>query len=161
VVLGFPRVKADKQTDPDGCELAGVLDSAEPLSGLAAPDMYRLLGPPLLSVVAGIRVLKERATNDAEMVGELAAVEAAVAGILARLGAHDLPMPATRPDLSRREVQVLGQVAAGLSNKEIARQLGISRATVRNHLSHACNKLRATNRTSAAINALRSGFLTR
>ena len=59
--------------------------------------------------------------------------------------------------LSDRERNVLKQVARGLSNKQIARQLTISEKTVRNHLSRIFVKLRATNRTEAVMNALRGG----
>ncbi len=59
--------------------------------------------------------------------------------------------------LSDRERHVLKQVARGLSNKQIARQLAISENTVRNHLTGIFRKLRATNRTEAVMNALRDG----
>ena len=59
--------------------------------------------------------------------------------------------------LSNRERLVLKQVARGLSNKQIARQLAISENTVRNHLTRIFSKLRATNRTEAVMNALRDG----
>jgi DNA-binding NarL/FixJ family response regulator len=62
-------------------------------------------------------------------------------------------------DLSERELHVLQQVATGLSNKQIARRLGISEKTVRNHLSRVFNKLRAANRTEAVLNAMRVGLL--
>jgi DNA-binding NarL/FixJ family response regulator len=60
--------------------------------------------------------------------------------------------------LSSREMYVLRQVASGLSNKQIASRLGISEKTVRNHLSRVFNKLRATNRTEAVMNAMRVGM---
>jgi len=60
--------------------------------------------------------------------------------------------------LSSREMFVLRQVAVGLSNKQIARRLGISEKTVRNHLSRVFSKLRATNRTEAVMNAMRVGL---
>jgi DNA-binding NarL/FixJ family response regulator len=60
--------------------------------------------------------------------------------------------------LSSRETFVLKQVASGLSNKQIARRLGISEKTVRNHLSRVFNKLRATNRTEAVMKAMRVGI---
>ncbi|SRR6266566_411847 len=61
--------------------------------------------------------------------------------------------------LSTRELDVLKQVAAGLSNKQIARVLDISESTVRNHLSRVFNKLQAANRTEAVMKALRSGLV--
>ena len=73
-------------------------------------------------------------------------------------GSH--PQRTASADLSERELDVLNQVASGLSNKQIARRLGISDKTVRNHLSRAFNKLRAGNRTEAVLNAMRMGLLT-
>lgn len=64
-----------------------------------------------------------------------------------------------RADLSDRELHVLKQVATGLSNKQIARRLGISEKTVRNHLSRVFSKLRAANRTEAVLMAMRVGLL--
>lgn len=60
--------------------------------------------------------------------------------------------------LSPKERDVIGFLAAGASNKEIARELGISISTV-NTLVHRCyEKLGAHNRTEAAIAAARAGF---
>jgi DNA-binding NarL/FixJ family response regulator len=61
--------------------------------------------------------------------------------------------------LSSRELNVLGLVARGLSNKQIAIKLGISDKTVRNHLSRIFRKLDAGNRTQAVMNAMRVGLL--
>jgi DNA-binding NarL/FixJ family response regulator len=65
-----------------------------------------------------------------------------------------------RAPLTEREGHVLGHVAAGLSNKQIAKRLGLSEKTVRNHLSRAFNKLGATNRTEAVMTAMRRGLVT-
>lgn len=57
-------------------------------------------------------------------------------------------------DLSGSERRVLGLVASGASNAEIAEQLSVSVSTVRKHLEHCYRKLGVTNRT-AAVAALR------
>ena len=67
--------------------------------------------------------------------------------------------PAPQSGLSPRELEVLTNVAAGLSDKQVAGRLGISPKTVRNHLSQIFSKLNAGNRVEAVINALRSGLL--
>lgn len=64
----------------------------------------------------------------------------------------------TPPDLTDREREILGLVAAGHANKVIALRLGISHKTVRNTLSAACRKIGATDRTQAALWAQRSGL---
>jgi len=69
--------------------------------------------------------------------------------------AENLP----RPGLSLREVEVLQSVAAGLRNKEIAYQLGISEATVNAHVKHILEKLNASDRTHAVTTALRRGII--
>jgi len=73
---------------------------------------------------------------------------------------EDLEPRSKRDALSIRELNVLRQVAAGLSNKQIARTLGISEKTVRNHLTRVFSKLGATNRTEAVISAIRTGLVT-
>lgn len=55
--------------------------------------------------------------------------------------------------LTRRERDVLALVAQGLTNRQIAETLIISKATVQNHLSHAFDKLGATSRTQAVLKA--------
>jgi two-component system, NarL family, nitrate/nitrite response regulator NarL len=55
--------------------------------------------------------------------------------------------------LTNREKQVLHYLAQGLSNKEIAKDLGIEIATVKLHVSGVCKKLSVANRTQAAIMA--------
>jgi DNA-binding NarL/FixJ family response regulator len=57
--------------------------------------------------------------------------------------------------LTPRERQVLGGVARGLTNRQIAQELGISAATVKDHLSSVLGKLGVANRTQAAIAAHR------
>lgn len=60
--------------------------------------------------------------------------------------------------LSPREIQIIKLVAKGLSNKEIAAQLYLSELTVKTHLRNIFKKLEITDRTSAAIIALRDGL---
>ncbi|HEV2415978.1 MAG TPA: response regulator transcription factor [Candidatus Dormibacteraeota bacterium] len=79
--------------------------------------------------------------------------------ILALAAANGHAPKAPAGELSKRELHILKQVAGGLSNKQIARLLGISEKTVRNHLSRAFSKLRATNRTEAVLSAMRIGLL--
>jgi DNA-binding NarL/FixJ family response regulator len=62
--------------------------------------------------------------------------------------------------LSAREIEVLAHVARGSSNKQIARSLHISEATVKSHLIHIFSKLRVTDRTAAVMVALEHGLLT-
>lgn len=65
----------------------------------------------------------------------------------------------TEENLSMRELEVLGLVAKGYSNKEVARHLRISEATVKTHLLHAFGKLGVDDRTAAVTVALERGIL--
>lgn len=57
--------------------------------------------------------------------------------------------------LTNREVQVLRHVALGLSNREIGRSLGISVETVKEHVQNILRKIDATDRTQAAVWAVK------
>ena len=64
------------------------------------------------------------------------------------------PSSATRrseADLSPRQRQVLAGIRSGLSNREIAEQLGLSPQTVKNHVQQLLDKLKVSNRTEAAL----------
>jgi DNA-binding NarL/FixJ family response regulator len=61
--------------------------------------------------------------------------------------------------LSTREIEVLTLVAHGASNKEVARGLHISEATVKSHLIHIFSKLGVADRTAAVMVALERGLL--
>ncbi|QIZ39802.1 response regulator transcription factor [Saccharopolyspora sp. ASAGF58] len=56
--------------------------------------------------------------------------------------------------LTKREREVLDQLVRGRSNREIARSLGISERTVKNHLRNIFTKLGVGDRTSAVVKAL-------
>ena len=62
-------------------------------------------------------------------------------------------------DLSPREVEILAAVARGLSNREIARALVISEATVKTHLVHVFTKLDVDSRTAAVARAREDGLI--
>jgi ATP/maltotriose-dependent transcriptional regulator MalT len=61
--------------------------------------------------------------------------------------------------LTERELEVLGLVAAGQSNREIAQELVIALGTVKTHVHNICGKLNAPNRVKAAARARELGLL--
>jgi DNA-binding NarL/FixJ family response regulator len=61
--------------------------------------------------------------------------------------------------LTERESEVLGLLARGLANKQIAVALGISEHTVKFHVSSIYSKLNVTNRTEAVREGLRGGWI--
>jgi DNA-binding NarL/FixJ family response regulator len=65
----------------------------------------------------------------------------------------------TYEPLSKREMEVLGELTKGMSNKEIAISLGISHQTVKNHVTSILRKLDVDDRTQATLYALRRGWV--
>ncbi|HJT33670.1 MAG TPA: response regulator transcription factor [Pirellulales bacterium] len=61
--------------------------------------------------------------------------------------------------LTQRETEVLAQLAFGLTNKEIAQVLGISYETVKEHVQHVLQKIGVSDRTQAAVWAVRKGLV--
>lgn len=139
----------------------------------AAREVVRLGGPPVLilttydsdqEILAAIEagatgyLLKDAPTDELT-----AAIRAAAAGQVAlgpsvqrRLLGR---MRAPGVSLSLRELEVLGLVAQGLSNDEVARELFLSKATVKSHLVHVYEKLGVDSRTAAVAEARRQGLL--
>jgi NarL family two-component system response regulator LiaR len=64
-----------------------------------------------------------------------------------------------RDELTPREREVLALIARGLSNKRIARELGVSEKTVKTHVGHVLAKLGVSDRTQAALRAVQTGLV--
>jgi DNA-binding NarL/FixJ family response regulator len=62
------------------------------------------------------------------------------------------------PELTGRELEILGLIAQGLSNAEIAERFTLSLKTVRNHVSSILNKLQVSDRLQAALRARDAGL---
>ncbi|AOL22763.1 two-component response regulator [Erythrobacter litoralis] len=128
---------------------------------LSLHDMPGYVREALGAGAAGY-VLKDTAIDDL-----CAAIEQVLAGQsalpLELVNAALRVAPATRQSLSndleqiltKREREVVELVAEGLTNKEIARQLGISPATVKVHVERLIGKLGVADRTQAAVLAVR------
>jgi two-component system, NarL family, nitrate/nitrite response regulator NarL len=67
----------------------------------------------------------------------------------------------SRDALSERERQILGLVAGGSTNRNVAAELGISESTVKNHLNSIFRKLRVASRSQAIVEALKRDLLPR
>lgn len=84
-----------------------------------------------------------------KMLGTFEGANAAVRGGSARLA----------PPLTERELEVVKALAKGMTDRQIARELGISEKTVGNHASNVYRKLHVFDRTQAVIYAVREGLV--
>lgn len=115
---------------------------------LGASD-YVLKGSSRKELIAAITAA---AKGDApSKTGELRRVAGAMAR---RHNAADEESP-----LTNREAQVLRHIALGLSNREIGRSLGISIETVKEHVQNILRKIAVSDRTQAAVWAVRKGLV--
>jgi DNA-binding NarL/FixJ family response regulator len=91
--------------------------------------------------------------------GEAAVTRHDTARLMRRFAdrAHRRPGPVE--SLTPREIETLGLVAEGLSNKAVAQILSISENTVKYHMRNILQKLGAQNRTEAVTHAIRAGLL--
>lgn len=72
---------------------------------------------------------------------------------------REAPAVTRKSRLTPREAQVLSHIALGLSNDEIARSLGLSIETVKEHVQKVLRKLVVKDRTQAAVWAVQSGVV--
>jgi two-component system, NarL family, response regulator LiaR len=91
--------------------------------------------------------------------GDRATIDPTVAARLLRtLAGDNAPAQAVPDTLTPRERQVLCLIAAGRSNKRIALELGVAEKTVKTHVGHVLAKLDVSDRTQAALVAVRAGL---
>jgi DNA-binding NarL/FixJ family response regulator len=102
-------------------------------------------------VLAGVRAAAAGETLIAPTAAE------ALVRRLRAIGAGEGPAP--QSVLSDREQEVLRLLAGGLDNDGIARELFISRHTVKNHISNILLKLEVTNRVQAAVRAAQEAMI--
>ena len=89
-----------------------------------------------------------------------AIIDPTAAARLVRAFADGAGSRAPEPErLTRREREVLELIAGGRSNKRIALELGISEKTVKAHVGHVLEKLGVSDRTQAALLAVRDGLV--
>jgi NarL family two-component system response regulator LiaR len=113
---------------------------------------YLLKGTPRGALIAAVKGTAAGETH----------VDPAVAGkLFSRIARQSAPSSSTTiaDALSRRELDVLRLLARGLSNAEIAQRLHLTEGTVRNYVSAVLTKLEVSDRTQAAVLALRHGLV--
>ncbi len=150
------------------------------LDGVAAIERLRDLGSPVRVIVltsfldedkvlpavrAGAAGYLLKDVEPAELVRAIRTVDggeallhpAVAARVLRELAADD-SRARRHEQLTPRELQVLGLLARGRANKAIALQLGVSDKTVKTHVGNILGKLGLSDRTQAALYAVREGL---
>lgn len=116
----------------------------------AGASGYLLKDTPRDEVLKAIRgTVEGKAYIDPEVAGKLMGQV---------VSAQTKPSSLLTDKLTGRESDVLGLLAKGLSNAEIAGQLHLSEGTVRNHISAILDKLGVSDRTQAAVIAIQHGL---
>lgn len=157
-------------------ELGLILDDLEPETvlwdlGPSEPGELPDLGLPILALAPdgerarvalamGVEGVLLRALDGQRIPAALAAVAEGLR-VIDPAFSDLLPRPAqTLPEaLTARERQTLAAMAQGLSNRGIARSLGVSEHTVKFHVNGVLEKLNARNRTDAVVRGIRFGVL--
>ncbi len=141
---GYPKGLTASALTPSDRLLA----AADAFHAMTEPRPHR---PPLSGTEASSRLQQEARAGRLD--------GAAVNAVLAAAG-HRAPMSRMRPaGLTAREVEVLGLLARGQPNKEIARRLGVKPKTVSNHVEHIYVKIDVQSRAAATLFATRHGLM--
>jgi DNA-binding NarL/FixJ family response regulator len=107
---------------------------------------------------AGARGYLPKTTPPKELVRVIRQVHAGTKCIPPQVAAS-LAEHVADEDLTDRETEVLGQIAGGNRNRDIAERLFIAEETVKVHIRHIMDKLGASDRTQAVAIALRRGII--
>src|ERR1019366_6343459 len=110
------------------------------------------------ALAAGVQAYLTKDVLHDELLKAIRAVNAGQTYLPAAVAAS-LAAQLPRPDLSAREVQVLGLIVRGLANKQIAFTLNIAEHTVKNHVKNILSKLGVQDRTQAATVAIQRGII--
>jgi DNA-binding CsgD family transcriptional regulator len=141
---GYPRGLSGDALTPAG----RILAAADAYHAMTEPRPHREAHPPE-AAAAELRSGVRRALFDGD------AVDAVL-----RAAGHPVTRRREWPGgLTNREVEVLRLLVRGLSNKEIAEQLVISRRTAGSHVEHIYTKLGVSNRAQASLFAVKHGLM--
>lgn len=151
---GIETLKMIKEAQPAACVLMLTVseDADDLLTAVrAGANGYLLKNIDIAALVDGLnRALRGEAVVSAQLTGKL--VNGLQGGDRAQ---------AERESLSPREREVMAHLAAGASNKEIARSLDLAESTVKIHIQHILRKLNLASRVQAAVYASEHGYTKR
>lgn len=142
----------------DGIQATALILEKRPAARLIILSSYETQEDIYRAMEAGAHgyVLKESPMD--EIFESLRAVASGRTWIPAKVGAN-LAKSVSDQELTPRETEVLRQLSAGKSNKEIATEFDISAATVKVHVTHILEKLKVTGRTEAINAAVKKGLV--
>ena len=162
-IEGFRRLLPDvtlmdlRMPDMDGIQAIAMIRAEFPTARFIVLTTYPGDAQALGALKAGASGYLLKSSLGTELLDAIRSVHAGKRRISAEI-AHELGQHAAEDELTAREVEVLRGVAAGQSNKRIARELAISESTVKAHVRSILPKLNATDRTHAVTIALKRGI---
>ena len=174
---GLEAVKQDEKLNPDvilmdlvmpemdGIEAIRRIKSRRPEARILVLTTFageELVFPAIKAGALGYHLKDSSSDALVEAIREVYRGEASLHPVIARKVLQEITTPSEQPpavdQLTQRELEVLGLVAQGYENKEIAEKLVISEATARTHVSNILSKLHLASRTKAALYALKEGL---
>jgi DNA-binding NarL/FixJ family response regulator len=154
-------------TQTNGIEATRQILRAQPRIGVLALTMLEDDDTVFAAMRAGARGYLLKGADEAEVTRAIQAVahgeaifSPAIAGRLIQFfaAAHPVAPAHLFPELTERERQILGMIAHGRSNTEIAEDLTLSPKTVSNHVSNIFAKLQVVDRAQAVLRAQQAGI---
>jgi DNA-binding NarL/FixJ family response regulator len=153
--------------DESGVEATREVIARRPGVGVLVVTMVEEEDTVFAAIRAGARGYLLKGAGRVEIERAVRAVAAGEMLLAPEVAARTLPLlvgggrrsaPVAFPTLTEREHEVLELVARGLDNVRVARRLGLSDKTVRNHLSNILTKLAVTDRAAAIAKARDAGM---
>jgi HD-GYP domain-containing protein (c-di-GMP phosphodiesterase class II) len=127
--------------------LARLLAAADAYHAKTEPRSHREAHPP------------EQAADELERELRAGRLDAEAVGAVLEAAGHRVPRVERPAGLTSREVEILGLLARGLQNKQIARVLGISVKTADNHIQNVYRKVGVSTRAAAGLFAMQHGLV--
>jgi DNA-binding NarL/FixJ family response regulator len=152
----------------DGIESARLIRQSHPQAKIVMMTSSRDEQHIFASLVAGASGYCTKEITPERLITAITSVmngdmwlDSAIAGSILKLMPDHQSVTASgeNNELSERELAVLKLVGEGLSNAQIAKHLFISAETVKSHIKHILEKLAVTDRTQAAVKALKQGLI--
>ena len=152
--------------DMNGIEATWRICQAHPAVGVIVLTMFEDDDSVFAAMRAGARGYVLKGADQGEMLRAIRAVASGEAlfgpaiadRLLAFFEAKPSMPPVPFPDLTNREREILGLIAAGHGNADIASRLFLSPKTIRNHVSNIFSKLQVADRAQAIVRAREAGL---